>query len=238
MLKFRIAKLEDVDENLREMYKKGEDGAFYLAVEGAVAKEKLDEFRNNNVELMRRLDSLKDIDPKKYQDLLEQQRKIDEKKLIDAGQIDELVNQRVQEMQKENKKTVEQLNGQLQVANRQLESLIIDNSVREQAIKLGVAPSAVDDVLLRAKTVYHVEDGKAIPKDSEGKVIYGTDGQTPRPIGDWIGGLKETAPHLFQPSQGSGARHLRDGSGADQKNMSPTSKIAAGLRSGTSDAMV
>lgn len=236
MLKFKVAKLEDVEEQFRSLYTAGADGMYYLSVEGAVSKEKLDEFRNTNIDLMKKLEPFKNVDPAKLQEMLENERKIAEKKLIDAGDIEGLVAQRVATMKREYENKIKELETSYAQANRQLEVLVIDNAVREQAIKLGVAPTAVDDVLLRAKTVFSVEDGKPVAKDRDGNVIYGKDGQNSLGIGDWISSLKDVAPHLFGPSQGSGADNRR---GASQSNqpMSAAQKISAGLRVGNSAAI-
>lgn len=236
-MKFKIAKLEDVEESLRQYYKQGQDGAYYLDVEGAVAKERLDEFRNNNVDLTKRLEAFKDLDPAKVQELLENERKIAEKKLIDAGDIEGLVNQRIAAMKTDHDRKVAEMTTQLGTANRQLETLLIDNSVREVASKIGVVPSAVDDVLLRAKTVFKVENGAPVAKDSAGNTVYGKDGTSSLNIGEWLGGLKEQAPHLFATSSGSGARNQGPGNINGNKNLSPAQKISAGLQSGASEAI-
>lgn len=236
MLKFKIAKLEDVEEKYRGLYEPGADGAYYLTVEGAVSKEKLDEFRNTNIDLMKKLEPFKNIDPAKLQEMIDNERKIAEKKLIDAGDIDGLVAQRVATMKQEYESKIKDLETNYAQANRQLEVLVIDNAVREQAIKLGVVPTAVDDVLLRAKTVFSVEGGKPVAKDRDGNMIYGKDGQSSLSIGDWISGLKNNAPHLFGPSQGSGADNRR-GPSQDNAPLSPAAKISAGLRAGNSAAI-
>jgi hypothetical protein len=71
-MKFKIAKLEDAPEYLRQHYVlNNADGMYYLNVEGAVAKDRLDEFRNNNVQLQQRLDLFKDNAPAKIATLLE-----------------------------------------------------------------------------------------------------------------------------------------------------------------------
>lgn len=236
MLKFRIPKLEDVEEDKRSLYQKGDDGAYYLIVEGAVAKDKLDEFRNNNVDLMKKLEAFKGLDPSKVHEMLENERKIAEKKLIDSGDIEGLVNQRVSTMKSEYESKLGELTKKLETGNRQLETLLIDNSVREFASKVGVVPSAVDDVLLRAKTVFRVEDGSPVAKDSNGQTIYGKDGTSSLGIGEWLGGLKDQAPHLFGQSKGSGADNQGRPTPNGQK-MSAAQKIAAGMSSGTSEAM-
>lgn len=237
-MKFKIAKLEDVEESLRKFYTQGSDGAYYLEVEGAVSKDRLDEFRNNNIELNRKLEAFKDLDPTKIRDMLETERKIAEKKLIDAGDIDGLVAQRVSTMKNDFDSRYNDLEGRYKTANRQLETLLIDNSVREVAAKIGVVPTAVDDVLLRAKTVFRVEDGAPVAKDSQGKTLYGKDGSSSLNIGEWLGGLKEQAPHLFGSSQGSGANNNRGpGNTTGNQKLTPAQKIAAGLQSGRSEAM-
>lgn len=237
MFKYKIAKLEDVIEAHRGFYTQGQDGAYYLAVDGAVDRTKLDEFRNNNVELMKSLDRFKGIDPDKVQEILENERKIAEKKLIDAGDIDGLVNSRIAAMKQDYEGRISTLTNNYSTANRQLETLLIDNEVRAHAIKIGVAPTAVDDVLLRAKTVFKVEEGRPVAKNDKGEVLYGKDGQNTLAVGEWIGGLKEAAPHLFQPSTGSGAHGNRGPQGPGNQNLSPAQKISAGLAAGGSIAM-
>lgn len=236
MFKFKIAKLEDVAEELRKYYSQGADGAFYLTVEGAVDRARLDEFRNNNIDLQKKLERFKDIDPDKVAEILENERKIAEKKLIDAGDIEGLVNSRIAAMKQDYETRLGNTSKSLETANRQLETLLIDNEVRAHAIKIGVAPTAVDDVLLRAKTVFKVEEGRPVAKNEKGEVLYGKDGQNPLAVGDWIGGLKEVAPHLFQPSQGSGSTNAQRGGPSGQK-LSAAQKISQGLRDGTSSAI-
>lgn len=232
-MKFKYAKLEDIPEAIRQFYATGADGAYYLQVEGAVDKARLDEFRDNNVNLQRQLEAYKGLDPAKIQEMLDTERKIAEKKLIDAGNIDGLVEQRVSNMKTAHETQVNDLESRLQVANRQLETLLIDNSVREQATKFGVTATAVDDVLLRAKTVFKVDGGRPIAKNSENSIIYGKDGTTPLSIGEWIGGLKEQAPHLFAPSVGSGAS-TSTSRVTDRTNLTPAQKIAQGIGQGSS----
>lgn len=231
-LQFKIAKLEDVAEQFRSLYAQGADGAYYLAVEGAVDKAKLDEFRDTNISLMKKMEAFKDIDPNKVAELLENERKIAEKKLIDAGDIEGLVAQRVAAMQADHKRQLADLQGKYDTNQRQLETLLIDNEVRAVAAKIGVAATAVDDVLLRAKTVFKVEDGRPVAKDAQGNVIYGKDGSNSLGISDWASNLKESAPHLFMTSTGGGAGNDR-GTGGQGGPKTAVGKIAQGLANGS-----
>lgn len=225
---FQVSKLEEAPENVRSLYVQSGD-VFVLDVDGAVSKARLDEFRDNNVKLMKDLEKFKNVDPAKYQELMSIQRQIEEKKLIDAGKIDEVVEQRVNTMRSTYDEQVNNLKESNNTLTRQLETLIIDNNVRDQAIKNGVLPSAVDDVLLRAKTTFKVQEGQAVALDAKGQVIYGKDGSTPKGISEWLTELKTAAPHLFQPSDGVGARGSRVTGGGGNTPKTAVGKITQGL---------
>lgn len=233
-LKLKIAKLEDVAEALRTEYKKapdGEEGYVLDTAEPVVKKDKLDEFRNNNINLQKALDALKDVDPAKYRELVQLENQVKAGELIKAGKLEEAVNLRVDAMKTELEGKLTESNSNLTKANHQLYSLIINDTVKSAAIKAGVLPSAVDDVIHRARTIYVVEGGVPVPKEGA-NVIFGKDGKTPMQPEEWVGGLKEKAPHLFQGSQGSGANGGNQPGSKNTAGMTPTEKINAGLAAG------
>lgn len=227
-LKAMLESLEGIDESIAKLYEKGEDGKFHLSVDGMVPKSKLDEFRDTNVRLLKDMEKFKDVDPTKYRELLAEHQKIQEKEWIEAGELDKVVNQRVASMRAEFETKESDYKKSNESMTRQLESLLIDNEVRAAATKLGVRPTAVDDVLLRAKTIYSIKEGQVTPKDAKGQVLYGKDGVTPMPITEWVDSLKKSADHLFIPSNGGGAQGSGS-SGPMNSNLTPTQKIAAGL---------
>ena len=227
-LKHKIAQLDDVPESLRPLYSEGDDGAFYLQVEGLVPKSKLDEFRNNNVQLMQKLQTLEGIDPVKYQELIEQQRKIQEQELIEKGEVDKLVNMRVENMKADLDAQISALTKERDSAHSNLNRLLIDNEVARVATALGVAPTALDDVISRASRAFKVVDGAAVMQDSNGQIVYGKDGSTPMSLSEWGSGLRTTAPHLFIQSEGGGAKGSSTAGGAKASGSS-ISKISAGL---------
>lgn len=229
-LKFKIDKLEDVAEAVRSMYV-AKDGAYYLDVDGVVPKERLDEFRSNNITLQQQLDRFKNIDPNKYAELRQIQQEIEEGKLIKEGKLEEVVNLRVGTMKQTYEGQLADMTTQLTNANRQLETLMIDNVVRQVATKAGVIPTAVDDVVLRAKTTYVMEKGVPVPKVN-GEIIYGKDGTTPMPIDEWVTKLRTEAGHLFQGSSGSGAGGGTAGGRVDVSKMTALEKINYGLANG------
>jgi hypothetical protein len=228
-LKYQLDSLAGLAPEIAALYSPIEAGGFQLSVEGAVDKKRIDEFRTNNIELNRRLDAYKDVDPKKYGELLDLEKRALEKKLIDAKDVDGLVELRVGEMRGSLQSKIDALTNENNVANRQLESLLIDSTVRDAASKSGVQSTAVEDVLLRAKTVFKIKDGVATPVDQTGNVIYGKDGSTPMSVIDWAAGLKKQAPHLFQPSAGGGAPGSGNSGGQGGANLSSLQKINEGL---------
>lgn len=230
-LKFKVATLAEIPEAIRSMYKQ-EGSEFVLDVEGAVDKTKIDEFRNNNILLQQQLDKLKDVDPAKYRELMDLDRKVREKQLIEAGKVDEVVNLRVESMRAELTGQLTEKSTALETANKQLAILMIDRQVQAEAVKLGILPTAMDDILLRARTVYTMENGVPVPKSQDGKVIYGKDGSSPMPMNEWVVTLKKAAPHLFAGSSGSGAGGGTRQGAFDMTKASPLDKINRGLAEG------
>lgn len=231
-LKFMLDSLEGLDENVAALYSKHDDGKFYLEVDGAVSKNRLDEFRNNNVELLKKLDDFKDIDPEKYTEMVQKMTEIEKKKTIPAEQVDQMVAERVKEMQDETAASVKKYEEQIGTMSRQLEGLVIDSAVRKAATDGKVLASAVDDVLLRAKSVFKVVEGVAVPHDGDNNVIYGKDGTNPMGISEWMGKLAKDASHLFEGSQGGGGGGgNRPGGGQqmDPSKMTAAQKITQGL---------
>ena len=209
-IKARIKTLEEAPEAVRSLYVE-KDGEFVLPIEGMVSKDKLDEFRATNIELKKQVEALTDkfgdIDPDRYRELNEKAEKERSKKLIDSGKVDEMVTERVNAAKAgfdKEKKAIEDDKRKLGI---QLEGLLIDNAVRDAAAKSGVRAGAVDDVLLRARQVFKVENGVAVAFDGE-KQLFGKTGD-PMTVVEYINDkLSEAAPHLFEPSQGGGARKV------------------------------
>lgn len=231
-LKPVINALTDVAEQYRELYEE-RDGKFYLNVDGMVEKTKVDEFRNNNVELQNQLKKFTDLGLNfdELKEASENARKIREKELISAGDIETLVKERLQSANQAHEKALGEVNAQLTKANNQLSVLMIDNVVRAQSTKNGVLNEAVDDVLLRARNIFSVKDGNIVATGSDGKPMYNKTGAD-LTVDEYVADLAKTAPHLFKSSEGTGSgRHQNGGSGnQDTSKMSAKDKMRQGLQ--------
>ena len=169
-LKRVIEKLEDVEEQFRHLYSKGEGGKFYfIEVEGLIPSEKLVEFRDTNIELKKALEKFEGIDPEKYAELTKIEGQIKEHKLLESGKVDQIVAERTDGLLKEHKKQIEEREGTINAMNQRLSGLLIDSAVKSSAISIGALPTAGDDVVLRAKSIFQInKDGQPIALDQKG----------------------------------------------------------------------
>ena len=61
--------------------------------------------------------------------------------------------------------------------------------------------------------------------------MYSEDAITPLSVGEWLDGLSEKAPHLFNKSQGTGVTQPTTTSAPAQTGGTATDMILAGLKS-------
>ena len=183
----------------------------YSEEEYGSLKTKLDEFRSNNVTLLKKQEELETkfngIDLDSYNDMIQQARDLKDKKLIDEGKIDELLEERTKSMREEHNNALEGMKGEQSSLTKKLEHLLIDNAVRDSALKAGVVDTAIDDVVLRSQSIFSVKEGQAVPHDKDGNIIFGNGNSDPMSVNEWVKGLTESAPHLFNASTGSGSQH-------------------------------
>ena len=139
--------------------------------------------------------------------MIQQARDLKDKKLIDEGKIDELLEERTKSMREEHNNALEGMKGEQSSLTKKLEHLLIDNAVRDSAIKAGVVDTAIDDVVLRSQSIFSVKEGQAVPHDKDGNIIFGNGNSDPMSVNEWVKGLTESAPHLFNASTGSGSQH-------------------------------
>lgn len=234
MFKFKMTatELESVNASIKALYTKGEDGDFYLTgITGITSKEKVDEFRTNNITLMEKLKLFDGVDISKYQTLLQNERNQNGKTTITVkdleAKVKEGVEERVKAMRTEFDTEKTNLTTKNELIGRQLESLLIDNSVNVAAVEHSVLKTAFGDVISRAKAIFKVEEGKAVGYDGD-KKLYDASGTNPLSISTWVKQLGETAPHLFAGSNGG---NLVDGSDVsiDKSKMTALQKIQSGL---------
>lgn len=192
---------------------KQDGNKWVLQVKGAVPQAKLaevegkvSEFRTNNIALKKQVEDLSKAAP-------------------NAGDIEKIVETRVSEMKTNFETQINTLSADKIALSTNLERVVLSDSVKTAATEYGVLPSALPDVLARAKEMFIVENGNAVPKDKkvdkDGKMFT---------VNTWITSLTESAGHLFAPSRGSGSFKPVKGSPTQQVK-TPAERISAGLAS-------
>lgn len=179
------------------------------------------------------------IDPVKTKALLSKFDNEEEAALIAAGKVDEVISKRLAKRESELQKQVDAALGQAKAATEvatTFKGRVLDNHVRAAAAKAGIHVHAVEDALLRARSLFSLNDkGDAVQMGSDGQPVLGKDGKTPFTPEEWFESMKEAAPHWF-PSGGSGGGAGGSGNGnAGGKTMkrsqfdglSPTEKAKA-----------
>jgi len=214
-------KLRDED---KEHYTE-KDGKFLLQVEGvedtsglksALEKERA-AVKKLKKELNDTIEKYKDIDPDKAREAQKKLDELEEKKLMDSGEVDKLFERRTERMKADHGEqlkikdnSIKDLTDKFNASQRKLQSVLIDSALRTKAIQGGVLETGIEDVVLRGHNVWKLSDkDEPVPtkRDAEGNevVMFGKDGSNPMSMEEWIDTLKKPAPHLFKPSSGGGA---------------------------------
>jgi len=218
--------LETVPEGLKDYAKKDDaSGKFVVDVVPGV---KLAEFRDNNIAISKQRDDLaavvsklkphvgEDLDAfiANLGEMSQTVQQLKDGKLKATGDIEAEVLRRVETMKTGYDNQIRELGTRAAqaeqtaaVADQKFKRSIVDRAVTQAVVNpdSGALPSALDDILTRAYRVFQVsDDGKLTAKDGEA-IIYGADGVTPMTPNEWMGKLREQAPHFFKGSNGGGA---------------------------------
>lgn len=215
-----------------------------------VSRKKLDEFRDNNTKLASRAEELEalnkkvfsaigvskpeEFDPAKFTEefngLRDTARKVADGKLKASDELDKVVGERTENMRQKYDEELRTKAQEVAAMKAERDSAIaaykqtfIDRQVSTVCNdqELGVEPTAIDDIMNRARAVFIVEeDGSLTPKSKTGQTLWGEDGSTAMSMKEWVSiVLRKDAPHYFKKSNGGGAS-----GGADAKNFGGMTK--------------
>jgi hypothetical protein len=205
------------------------EGVFILDAEGVADARKLAEFRDNNRAILallgvenvedakKKLEKLKDVDPERYAELKKTFEEFEQKKLETKGQYEAALAKQKETMDAAHKKIVEEKDSTISKLTQRLEIVLIDDAVSSAAIKKGVRDTAIMDVKSRARGVFKLEGAESIKAYQGTEPRFGKGGE-PLTIDEWVETLLTDAPHLFDPSKGTGAGGGEKGGGFTGKN--------------------
>lgn len=225
-----LSKLDDVPEALREFYEPvdANDSAagFQLSTDDSADKSRRNEFRTHNIELRQkmegmegRLGKLDGVESRLagLDKLLKAAKTAEDKKAIEDGDIDSVVERRVTEVVAAGESkfsALESVHREMTTERDGLRQRVGRASVRDALMsaldesKVRIKPGAVDDVLRRTHDTWSMErkdDGKDhLVAKRGGEALYGEGGQ-PMAMKEYVGKLATEAHYFFESGTGGGA---------------------------------
>lgn len=218
-LKLKLDTLDGLDDAIKALYV-AKDGKFELSVDGIEdtggLKTALQKEREARAKLEGSLKAFDGVDPAQYKNLMDQLNGSEEMRLMAEGKYTEVLDRRTAKFQEEltKKLTEEQNKTNLAVErSKKFESRVLEGQLSSAATQAGVHKHAIDDVLARGRSIFTLDDaGNAIQLGADGKPVLGKDAKTLFSPAEWLGGIKETAPHWF-PNGNTGSPANDGGSG-------------------------
>jgi len=231
MLKAVIDSLDEVDKEFRDLYKEDEEeGVFVLEVEGDPNKTKLAEFRSNNRRLFREkkkleaeLDKFKGLDPddiEKGREALDKLNALEDKSLLEAGKLDEVISKRTEAMRKDFATQVKAKDNALEEIGKERDALksklggfVLESRVQQSIGKVGaIRAGALPDIINRARSLWKVNADGDLVAIRDGEPVYNKKGDA-LSMDEWSAGLLEEAPFLFEGGEGGDSQGGKKGGG-------------------------
>ncbi len=208
-LKFKYQKKEEIPAEHLAFYAE-RDGAWQLDGDGVADKTKLDEFRNNNVALLKQLDEQKKrfegIDPDAVRTLAEEKRRLEEAQQLKAGEFDKVLETRVRAVKGDCEGKLSTVTSERDALSSRLVAIQIDQGVTTAATKRGLRVTAIPDITARARSVFKLVNGVPTAFENDGSTVrVGKDGIAPLTLDEWVSAQAVEAPHLFESNAGGGA---------------------------------
>lgn len=219
MLKPVVTDINEVEEPYRKLYIQ-KDGKWHLEVEGMAPKERVDEFRNNNIRLDNEIKKLKEdlarfegIDPEKVKETEHKIKKAEEDKLIAKGEHERVFNERIAILKKEHEgqlkakdAKISELEGTLTKTQKDRDHYIITRELAS-ALEKEFQPGSSKVLEPHALSQFTVKDGKVIALNADGTTRYGKDAVTPLSLRDWAVDYAEQngTKWMIRGSSGSGS---------------------------------
>lgn len=197
MLKLFVDSLDDVSENAREFYKETEDGGFALQLASKVVAQGKYDRDLKNAQNTARADW---VSPEVHQKVVN-----DFAEFKKSNNVDDIIAQRIKETQDEWAQKESNYLNQVNTYKGKLHSNLLEGSIAQEVAKAGVKSSAITDVLLRAKTLFSVDENDNIIAKNGDEQLFERDGTTPLSMKSWLTKMTKEAPHWFEQSNGGGA---------------------------------
>lgn len=227
MLKFKLDQTAfDTLNDVEKTFYKQEGDVFQLEVDGAADKNKLDEFRTNNVDLMKRLDQFKGVDMDKVNNLMSQERKLKDAEFIEKKDFEGLVESRTKTMKSDYESKLLSLQTNLDSSQKNHTNLIsrheIEGAANTAFSKHKISPDATEAVMSQIKSTFSVNGGSVVAMDGE-NIKAGANGNLT--IDEFVGSM----PEIFKIQSNGGGGNGGGDNNNQGGNKSSREKITSGL---------
>lgn len=217
-----VDSIDAVPEPLRPFYGEA-DGKWALRIDGGAESERpphsgdlkamrlvLDKARAEAKAAKERAEAIErqfsGIDPEEARAALEKAEQLENQAAKTKDDVEEKFKRHTAKLSKQLEDERKRAEEEIARRDSRLRELLVDAELRSAAVKAGVVPTALDDVLLRGRQVFRLENGESVvARGSDGSEIFVDEYKTqPLTIEAWLGRLAKDAPHLFPQSSGSG----------------------------------
>ena len=208
-LKYKFQTREEIPAEHAALYVE-RDGAFFLDAEGVTDKAKADELRDTNIELRKQIEErdarFEGIDPEAVRQLAAEKLRLEEEQRLKDGKFQEVLDTRLKAAKVDSDKVLTSVTGERDAYFAQLTAIQIDQGVLAAATKRGLRPTAIPDIMSRARMVFKLVNGAPQAFEADGKSVrLGKDGTSPMSLEEWVDAQVSEAPHLFESNAGGGA---------------------------------
>lgn len=176
---------------------------------------------NEKKSLQQNLQKFDGIDVDAVNAIMKQFASDEESGLLKAGKVEEVMAKRTERMSADFGKKLQaesEARARAEAKAAKLADGTLAGKLRDAAIKAGALPEALEDIVLRARGTWHLNDDGDLVAMSGEEVVLGKDGKTPLAASEWAESLREVAPHLWPKAQGMGATGGSSASGRNTYN--------------------
>ncbi|MDH5559417.1 MAG: hypothetical protein OEY59_01020 [Deltaproteobacteria bacterium] len=236
MLKKILTTLDNLPEDLKGHYKE-EDGVFYLQVEDDPSREKISEFRQNNIELLKKIKDMEEhyggIEPEEHQRMKQRLEEIKQGTLLSMEDAQKMVQGETERLKQESelenqilRQSLDQFRYQNESLEKDLARRVIDQEVGRALGRIGrLKPEVLGDVLDLGRGVFKLVNGRPVPLDEKEEVIIDPATSKPLSFERWALDLLREKPFLFEGSSGSGSSGAIDFSGFNAQSLGSFSEL-------------
>lgn len=222
------AEYKKLNEAIQEHYKEEGDN-YILDTDQTDLKLKLNEFRDNNVKLLKeqkelliQAEKFKGVDLEKYNAAQAKLLELEDQQLIDEGKMDELLEVRTERMKKdyENKYTAletrnVELESQATNSEQKLHLKMVEAKIAYAVGEVGtVRKGAMPDILSRAAKIWKLDKDLELVAMEGDQVVIGTGGKENLTPKEYATQLLQDAPFFFEGSGGGNSDGNDDNKGS------------------------